>query len=202
MTGPEDTWLHRSLRRFALGSGPLKRGSDRVEVAGRLVVAASLVVAPPLAVAATTVATDHLESLAAVQAAERHPASAVLLEDARRVDGADVTDPVSTAVPTRAVWTAPGGASHEGEVQVRPGTAAGTAVPVWVDDDGDLTSPPLDAAGIPASAMAVGAVFLIGVPLGTWTLHVVLCCALDVQRDRRWERGWAAVEPDWATRLL
>ena len=43
---------------------------------------------------------------------------------------------------------------------------------------------------------------LIGVPLATWTLYVVLCVGLDARRDRRWEQDWAAVEPDWHSRLL
>ena len=213
MTVGKDTWLRRSLRRFTLGSGPLKRRSDHVEVVGRLAVVLSLLVAAPLAVAATTVTTDHLEALAAAEAAERHLVSAVLLEDARAQHprGGDQGDRVRTTVPAQAVWSVvPGGAPHEGVVLARSGTVAGQAVPVWVDDDGSLTRPPLDPAGIPGSAMATGAVFLIGVPTGTWTLHAVLCCALGAQRARplgaqrarRWEQGWAAVEPEWASRLL
>ena len=204
MTVGRDTWLRRSLRRFTLGAGPLKRGSDHVEVVGRLAVVLSLLVAAPLAVAATTVTTDHLEALAAAEAAERHLVSAVLLEDARAQHprGGDQGHRVRATVPAQAVWSVPGGAPHEGVVLARSGTVAGQAVPVWVDDDGSLTRPPLDPAGIPGSAMAAGAVFLIGVPTGTWTLHAVLCCALGAQRARRWEQGWVAVEPEWASRLL
>ena len=43
---------------------------------------------------------------------------------------------------------------------------------------------------------------LVGVPLVTWSLHAVLCAALDAHREHQWAQGWAAVGPEWATRLL
>src|SRR3712207_8827777 len=82
MNTSTDTALHRSLRWFALGSGPLKRGSDRLQVAGRLVVVLALLVAPPLAGAAMAVVTAQLEGLGAAEASERTYADAGPLEDA------------------------------------------------------------------------------------------------------------------------
>ncbi|MBB3084498.1 Rv1733c family protein [Geodermatophilus sabuli] len=203
MSTSTDTALRRSLRRFTLGSGPLKRGSDRLQVAGRLVVVLALLVAPPLAVAATAATTSRLEALAAAGAAERSRVDAVLLEDAPEAGASGYGEQEPVTVPARAVWPVPGGTEREGIVLVSPHTAAGTAVPVWVDrDDGHVTSPPMDRSRIDGSAMGVGAVFLLGVPLATWTLYVVLCAALDAHRQRRWAQGWAAVEPEWGTRLL
>jgi hypothetical protein len=205
MSTPTDTALRRSLRRFTLGSGPLKRGSDRIEVIGRLAVVLALLVAPPLAVAATTVTTDRLEARAVAEAADRHPSSAVLLTDAppaRYGDGDGDGDVPLSRVATRATWSLPDGTSREGVVLVGPGTPAGTAVPVWVDDDsGNLTRAPLDRAGVPSSATAMGVLFLIGVPLTTWALHTALCYALDAHRRHRWAREWAAVAPEWGSRL-
>jgi hypothetical protein len=204
MTVPRDTLLRRSLRRFTLGSGPLKRGSDRVEVIGRLAVVLSLFLAAPLAVVATTVTTGHLEARAAVEAAERHTASAVLLADAPaepRSTGGDHGDTWRATVPARAAWPVPDGGTREGVVPVSPGTPAGTTVPVWVHDSGVLTRAPFDRTGIPSSATAVGAVFLVGVPLVTWALYACLCSALDAHRQRRWAREWAAVAPEWGSRL-
>src|SRR3712207_2320343 len=54
MTVERDTLARRSLRRFTLGSGPLKRRSDRVQVAGRIVVVLSFLLAPLLAVVVST----------------------------------------------------------------------------------------------------------------------------------------------------
>ncbi|MGY1643589.1 hypothetical protein ACI782_20985 [Geodermatophilus sp. SYSU D00703] len=205
MSTPTDTALRRSVRWFTLGSGPLKRGSDRLQVAGRLVVVLALLVAPPLAVAASAVTTGQLEALAAEEAAERTHVDAVLLEDAPEAPqaagaGYGGEDPVT--VPAPAVWPVPGGTERQGVVLVRPGVTAGTTVPVWVHRDGHITRAPMDRSRIDSSAMSIGAVFFFGIPLATWTLYALLCAALDAHRDRRWARGWAAVEPDWATRLL
>jgi hypothetical protein len=171
-------------------------------MAGRLVVVLALLAAPPLAVAATTVTTAQLEALAEEEAAERSRVDAVLLEDAPEAAGSGYGGQEPVKVPARAVWPVPGGAERQGVVLVRPHTAAGTAVPVWVNRDGNVTSAPLDRSRTDSSAMTIGAVVLLGVPLATWTLYAVLCTALDAHRERRWAQGWAAVEPDWVSRLL
>ena len=202
MRTPTDTALRRSLRWFTLGSGPLKRGSDRLQVAGRLVVVLALLAAPPLAVAATTVTTAQLEALAEEEAAERSRVDAVLLEDAPEAAGSGYGGQETVKVPTRAVWPVPGGAERQGVVLVRPHTAAGTVVPGWVNRDGNVVSAPLDRSRTDNLAMTIGAVVLLGVPLATWTLYALLRAALDAHRERRWAQGWAAVEPEWVTRLL
>jgi hypothetical protein len=202
MRTPTDTALSRSLRWFTLGSGPLKRGSDRLQVAGRLVVVLALLAAPPLAVAATTVTTAQLEARAEAEAAERSRVNAVLLEDAPEAAGSGYGDREPVEVPARAVWPVPGGAERQGVVLVRPDTAAGTAVPVWVNRAGNVTSAPLDRSRTDSSAMMIGAVVLLGVPLATWVLYAFLRAALDAHRGRRWAQGWAAVEPEWVSRLL
>ena len=84
---------------------------------------------------------------------------------------------------------------------VPPRTPVGTAVPVWVDREGNPTRAPLDRADIPGTAAATGALALVGVPWPTWTLYALLCLALDAHRERRWAQDWAAVEPVWNSRL-
>lgn len=205
MNTSTNTALHRLLRQFTLGSGPLKRGSDRLQVAGRLVVLLALLVAPPLAVAAMAVVTAQLEAVAVAEASERTHVDAVLLEDAPEAPpaaGSGEGSEERVTVPARAVWPVQGRGEREGLVLVRPGTAAGTTVPVWVHREGHITRAPMDRGRIDGSARAVGALFLLGVPLVTWTLYALLCAALDAHRERRWAQGWAAVEPDWATRML
>jgi hypothetical protein len=204
MTAPKDTPIRRSLRRFTLGSGPLKRRSDRIQLIGRLAVVLSFLIAAPLAAAAATATTLHLEAVADAEAAERTHTHAVLLEDApaRRQTVGDYGGYPSAAAAVRAVWPVAGGTSREGRVLVRPGLLVGTAVPVWVNREGNLTGAPLDQSGIPGSAAAMGLLSLVGVPVATWTLYAFLAFALDAHRDRRWAQDWAAVEPDWNSRLL
>jgi hypothetical protein len=203
MTAPRQTVLRRSLRRFLLGSGPLKRGSDRVQLLGRLLVVLAFLLAPPLAVGTATSTTAHLQTVAAAQAAERSTLVAVLLEDvpATTAQGAGYGDGMSGRVAARAAWSLPGGVSRRGLVLADPGTAAGTPVTVWVDRSGELTRPPLDPAGIPTTAVAVGSLPLVGLPLTTWLLYALLSAALDGHRERRWAQSWAEVEPRWNSAL-
>ena len=205
MTASRAGVVRRSLRRFVLGSGPLKRRSDRLEAVGRLVVLVSFVAAPPLAVAAMNVATTDLQSVAAVQAAERSRTHAVLLQDAPPPGPEDASTAANgyavSPVHAHAQWTAPGGSLREGTVMVAPGTPAGTEKTVWVDREGDITDPPLDSTGVTASAASVAALPLVGLPLAAWTCHACLCSVLNARRERRWEVDWAAVEPQWNSRF-
>jgi hypothetical protein len=204
MSVPKPTAVRRSLRRFTLGSGPLKRVSDRIQLIGRLLVVLSFLVAPPLAVAAATVTATHLSTVAAQEASERTHTRAVLLVDAPPPSTANVeNDGYSSArVPARAVWPIPGGSSRRGTVLAEPLTPAGTSVPIWLDRRGEVTRPPLDAARIPAAAALTGALLLVGAPLAVWSAYVLLCATLDARRDRRWSEEWATVEPVWNPRLL
>ncbi|MGY1711964.1 hypothetical protein ACI8AC_20900 [Geodermatophilus sp. SYSU D00758] len=204
MAAQRETCVRRSLRRFTLGTGPLRRRSDRVQVIGRLVVVLSFLVAPVVAVAVSTAAAAHLHAVAAAEAAERSRARAVVLEEAPGPvypRGEAYGAPPATVVPVRATWSAPGGPHRRGFVTVLPGTPVGTDVLVWIDRDGDLVPAPLDRSVIPDRAAAAGALPLLGLPLATWALHVLLTSVLDVRRERAWEEEWAAVEPGWSSRL-
>jgi hypothetical protein len=185
-----------------MGTGPLKRRSDRAQMIGRLVVVLSFVVAPLLAVVAATATTTHLEGIAAEQAADRHRGSAVLLEDAPAASTrAGYEDGFSSDVPVHAAWSLPDGTTRDDVVLAKAGTPLGTAVPVWLDDDGNRTVAPLDRAGIPGTALTMAALPLVGLPIVTWTLYAVLCSTLDSSRERRWEQEWVTVEREWGRPL-
>ena len=201
MTTPRHGRFRRAVRGFTLGSGPLKRRSDRLQMIARVVVVLAVAASPALAVAAATSTTANLESVATSEAADRHQGRALVLADAPEdTDGRAEYPPVLT-VTTTGQWTTPDGTVREGQVKVPPGTRAGTSVPVWVGSDGDLTIAPLPRQNIEGSAMAMGALVLGGVPIAVWTFYFFLCFALDARRERDWEKGWATVEPVWGTRL-
>ena len=202
MTAPTHGRFRRAVRSFTLGSGPLKRRSDRLQLVARVVVVLAVATAPALAVAAATATTADLESVVAAQVVDRHASRALVLRDAPARNDQETAEypPVATVVTT-GQWVTLAGARHEGPVRVPPGTRAGTSVPVWVGSNGELTTAPLRRQSIQGTAMAVGALVLGGVPVTAWTLYFFLCFGLDARRERRWEMGWAAVEPIWATRL-
>jgi hypothetical protein len=202
MAALTDSRFRRSLRRFTLGSGTLKRGSDRVQLIGRIAVVLAFLAAPPLAVAAATATNTRLEAVAAAQAAERHPSHAVLIADApagaasagNDYGQAGADDGRPAAVTARAVWSAPGEVLRQGWVVVRARTPAGTAVPVWLDAAGNLTEPPMSRSTVAGTAQGMGLLLLIGVPLAAWTCYAVLSWALDAYRDVQWARGWEALD--------
>src|SRR5215211_2322951 len=132
MRAPEDGAIRRSLRRFRLGRGPLKRRSDRIQVFGRFVVVLAFLISPPIAVAVTSAMTVHLQEVAETEAAERSSTSATLLDDADVLVGnqSDYVDVANRPVRTRAAWTAPDGMPRSGFVMAPPRTSSGTTVEI------------------------------------------------------------------------
>jgi len=200
MAGAIRGGLRRGLRRFTLGSGPLKRRSDRLQVLARVVVVLALLAAAPLAVVATEITHRSMESAAAVQVAERHRARAVVLEDTAPVAQKD-GDPEASFVTVEGTWRAPGGHVKRGALLVPSGTVAGTTVPVWVDSSGQLTTAPMDQQSIDVTGFAAGVVTTLAVPLVAWVAYCMFCTVLDAHRRRRWAQEWDRVEREWRTRL-
>jgi hypothetical protein len=194
--------FRRAMRSFTLGSGSLKRRTDRVQMVARVVLVLAVALAPVLAAVAVGTTTTRLEARAAQQAAERQLVAAVLLTDAERLtDSAADHGAAVVVVPVRARWTS-GGLPREGTVFAAPGTRAGSTVQAWRGSDGGHVAPPLDRRDIVRMATISGALVLLGVPLGVGALYAALVVALDAHRARRWGQEWAAVEPRWGTRLM
>jgi hypothetical protein len=207
MSGSITTRVRRGARRFVLGSGPLKRTSDRVQLAGRLLVLLSLLAAVPLAVLVAGIARSHLEASAAAQAAGSHEARAVVLADTGDTlpPAADPAAPDATTtnpqdaggVRAEVSWHGADGGLRHAAVVVAAGTPVGATVPVWVDRGGNLTDPPPDAATVNDDAVAVGLAVAAGLPLLVWSLHTALRVVLDATRTRRWGREWERVDREW-----
>lgn len=178
------------VRRFTLGSGPLKRTSDRLQALSRLLLALAVLAVVPAAVLVGRATSGHLHDVARQQHAERASVPATLLFDA-------AGSPDGPPVATTATWAGADGVPHSGPVPTPGGARAGTVVRVWVDRAGSLTTAPLADGDIAADTVAA-VVLGPGSALAVAALaHVVLVTALDRRRARRWAEGWAAVEPLW-----
>ena len=185
----------RAIRRLTLGSGALKRRSDRVQMVARFGLVLSVVLAPVAAATALATTTTRLEAVAAEQEAVRHPVDAVLLVEARGLRDPAAGHASAALVPVRAAWRIPDGPPQEATVFVAPGTPAGTTVHVWLGPDGGPVAPPLSVGDIAGTAMATGVIVLLAVPLGAWALYAGLVLALDTLRAHRWAEEWAVVAP-------
>ena len=188
------------LRRFTLGSGPLKRGSDRVQFLARVLLACSLLTALPIALAVATATHTQAQAEAAVQLAERHQVDATLTEDAPLVRGSSETAPPSPRAAV--VWTRPGGLEGEDRVIVPVGAKAGSTVRIWVDREGERTLPPLTDGDVTARSIANALLTYLIIALLACGTYFLFRRALDRTRMRRWESDWAVVEPVWTRSVL
>ncbi|GAA4733851.1 hypothetical protein GCM10023328_11730 [Modestobacter marinus] len=185
----------RALRRAALGSGPLKRRSDRIELASRLLTAVALVLAVPVALVVGIAVGADTAALARERAAAASQQEAVLLADAAGPDGSGMF-----TAPVRATWPAPDGSVREGLVHAPSDARAGDRVEIWVDRDGQRTRPPMDVADVGAVAVVSGLVTLLVVAATATGGHLLVCRVLWLRRAREWEEQWCAVEPLWSGR--
>jgi hypothetical protein len=202
MRSHEDRRPGRRLARLGRWLGfdrnPLRRGTDRVEGALRLVMIILVVVAVPAAAVAAGRWADHYAlHRAQVQRAVDHQVTAVLLQD---VYGSGIPDPytsVRTAwVPTR--WQPPGQPPRAGEVLAVVGARKGSTVRTWIDPSGAVTDPPMN------HRVVVGNVWLAVMMtcLVSWVLLQAAGSlarrALDRRRLRAWEAEWRASGPLWS----
>jgi hypothetical protein len=189
----------RSIRRFTLGSGPLKRGSDRLEFLSRLLLTAVLLAAVAVALAVATATYSLGRSEVAQETAERHRVSAQLLEDAAAPAGGSGNGMDIGRAP--AVWTAPSGADRSGPVPARVGAEAGSTVLVWVDDDGARTTRPLSTGDVVGRALGAAVLTYIAIAASACGAHLTVRRMLDRSRARRWAAEWALVGPVWTGRV-
>jgi hypothetical protein len=105
------------VRRFTLGSGPLKRGSDHVEFVSRLLLVSGLSTTGPVGLAVATVSRARTRARAAAQAAD-HPVVAVVGVPAAATAAAEVVVLLDRAghlsLPPPGAGDAPGRAVGQG----------------------------------------------------------------------------------------
>lgn len=190
--------LARLARWLGLDRNPLRRGTDRVESALRLLMILLVVTAVPAAAVAAGRWADHYAlHRAQVQRAVDRQVTAVLLEDAPAAGIPDPYTSVQTAwVPAR--WQPPGQQPRTGEVLALTGAHKGSSVRTWINPSGAVTDPPLDRRFVVGDAwLAVMTTCLV-----SWLLllvtGVLVRRGLDRRRLRAWEAEWRASGPLWS----
>jgi hypothetical protein len=187
----------RAPRRLLAGLSPLTRGLDRVELASRVLCLLVVLLAVPVALTVAEVAGTDARQRADEQAVTRSQVPAALLADAVAAAGSE-TGTVSTRTDAR--WHAPNGAPHEGLVPTTPEAVAGDTVTIWVDGAGNRVGPPLDTAGVVSAAVSGGLLTFLVIGSLAVSGHLLVCRSLWRRRERRWERAWEFVEPQWSGR--
>jgi hypothetical protein len=190
--------LARLARWLGFDRNPLRRGTDRVEGALRLVMIIVVVtVVPATAVAAGRWTYHYVVHQAQAQQAAQHQVTAVLLRDAPATGTPDPYTSVQTAwVPAR--WQPPGQPPRTGEVLAVPGARKGSTVRTWIDPSGAVADPPLDHRVIAGDVwMAVTATLLVSGAL-LLAAAVLARRLLDRRRLRAWEAEWRTSGPLWS----
>lgn len=189
-------WAGRFLRGRRLDRNPLRRASDRVETLVLALLMAAFLAGVPFAAGAcgalTRAAADRVQ---AGQRATRSEVPAVLLQ------AAPLNAAVAAVLPyVRAQWTAPDGKRLTGQVSAPPGTAAGTAVRVWVTRDGQITDPPLLDSQISGQVTLAEAGAGTVLALMLFFTGALARRSLDKRRMADWDEEWRATGPRWTTR--
>jgi hypothetical protein len=187
------------IRRFTLGSGPLKRTSDRLQYLARVLLAGVVVMSLPVALAVATASYTEGRSEAATQAAEREQVVAELLEDAVAQKGGAAGAP-SEAWAT-AVWTAASGVERTAAISVPARARAGSTLTIWVDRDGHRTTRPLSSGDVVGRTVGTAVLTYLGISMVAIGAYRLFRSQLDRSRSRRWAAEWADVEPRWTGKV-
>jgi hypothetical protein len=171
----------------------LRRGSDRVQAASRILAALVVVVSVPFGVAQGSRTADSLRAEAVHEAATFDQRPVVLLEHAVPSPGRD--DGLSR---TWATWVSADG-RQEAAVLVPDDGAEGETVLVWFDGE-EPTRPPLTDDAATERAVVVGAFTVLGLAALALGGHLAVVALLDRYRRYRWATEWLAVERHWSGR--
>ncbi|MGP4017945.1 Rv1733c family protein [Saccharopolyspora sp. 5N708] len=180
--------LRRLARRIFPGANPLRRRTDYFELIALLAVVLIAVIAVALAIStAQAELRGRLIEVDREQAGKHQVVATVLAE----------VDSASTTHRTVAVrWGQPPD-EHFAVVNLPPRAPATNTVPVWLDQQGQLTAPPLtrgeatQAAGLAGAGVLIGAVLVTVVGLTGARLWVAR------RRLAAWAAEWERVGPQW-----
>jgi hypothetical protein len=197
----EDPTITRRLwHRFTLGSGPLKRSSDRIQVLARVLLVLAVLTAVPVALAVATATASHTQALADAEAASRHEVTATLLEDAVAPPGSDAEHAAPTA-RAKATWSDATGLLRHAVVRAPLGARADSTIAIWVDDSGAVTTAPREDSEVIGQAVLASLFTFSGISAVAAFGYFSVRRLLERSRMRRWADGWAEVEPVWSGKV-
>ncbi|USX54399.1 hypothetical protein [Lentzea sp. HUAS12] len=173
---------------------------DRIESAVLVLGIALALVAVPVSAAAGSEIYAARRERAAAEQSIRSRAEAVLLEDAPKAVGVSERGGVARTVTVLATWRMPDGSARQGLVKTHYDAVAGAKVPIWVDEHGATTAPPLSTEGAAVDAILLAFLLWSAAAGSAALLYLAARLAHRRTRLRQWEREWERVAPDWTGR--
>ncbi|WP_327130098.1 hypothetical protein OG311_00680 [Streptomyces sp. NBC_01343] len=126
----------------------------------------------------------HFEQLRQTQVAERHLVTAELLADARSDGGSSGT---SAGARVLVRWRSDQAWFHTATVRVAAGQREGTRAQLWLDANGNTTSPPAPAGSVTAAGIAAGTTAALGASAFVGGTHQGIRRAFERRRFKQWE---------------
>jgi hypothetical protein len=190
--------VRRVARRLGLEHNALRRSSDRVESSIVVALLIAFLAGAPLLAAAVSRSSYESDMRTTQTPSVQHRATARLTADAP--DAIQVADQTaSTTVLAPARWTY-AGTTHTGKIRVQPGTKAGTAATITVDDHGRPMTAPHSRTEMITRAGILATSSVVGLALGLWLVRWHVRRVLIRRHLGDWEADWAAFGPKWTGR--
>jgi hypothetical protein len=168
------------------GRTSLARAADRVEAWAVVVAMVVLLVAAyPAWVVGQAGYTARSHAVAA-EAASDHPVEATALGNSKSQP--TVSESVDTTFVVDVRWFAQN-ATHDAVAKVDHPVKAGDHVGIWLDHEGNVTTPPLTDADARITAIGTAVLLWLTMAAMVGAAFAVLRKVLDGSRDRGWDRG-------------
>jgi hypothetical protein len=191
--------IRRGVRLFGLGSGPLTRGSDRIQALARLLLLTAVLTSIPVAVTLSVATYGKVRQQETAAARGTRLATATLMLDAMVPRDRGATD--EGAPQSLVTWATSTGGHRRALVTVPSGATAGSSVRIWIDPRGAVSTTPPETQDPAAQALGVGLLTVLGGPSVALAVYLLFCILLDRRRLREWASGWAVVEPVWSRKV-
>jgi hypothetical protein len=189
-----ELWLLMTARRLGLGRNPLRRRSDRIEMAVLWCALIAALLLIPIGAAVGTSYRTAGDASAERQRANLHQVPARTLES---TEGQVPTTPGNVLTRVRISYVDPSGLQRQGATNVVIGTKADAEVTVWLNQVGDIVAAPRSAGDNAAIGGWIGILVVAGSWLLLWGAVRLARVPLDRRRSRDWAEEWLDVAPRW-----
>lgn len=192
--------MSRLVRQAFPYHNELATAGDRAESAVLVLGFVIAMLAVPVAGAAGSEIYALQSARVAVDQATKSRTDAVLIEDAPPAVGMSERSGAVEAAPVLATWRSRDGSPRGGEVQASRGAEKGAVVPIWIDESGAATEPPMTSEGAAIDAVFLGLLLWSAVAGAMAALYSAARFAHKRVRMRRWSAEWERIAPDWTGR--
>ncbi|MGW6022712.1 Rv1733c family protein [Streptomyces sp. NPDC055099] len=180
---------------WRLRRNPLRRRTDLVQAWIAVGLFLVVLTATPAAVVLVGDAVRrHTEQIARHQADTRHRTTAVLVHDAPRHPEPGSVESRNVQYPVTVRFTDRHGDTRTAQKDVEPALPAGSAIRVWVSDEGKLTGPPLTDDEVRDHTVGYAVMAAIAVPLLGAAAYACAHRRLERINLARWDADWAAAK--------